>query len=219
LDEQPLLGAIYMFSPSSVKQRMIGPLTGYAKKDLKPGGRLEQLVGMKKEMFDIFKQRMEAEGYHGERERWIRRAALESAIRNPLRYVASVGVFAYKGMWFLRPGGIVFNVVAVVCFFALFFSALFAGNQLLVAAFGLPAGLFFFVSVFTHALTRYNAPITPFVIISILWLLTTLARRVVQKIGWPEAITKKREGRMNPRNAAAPTMPHTSELARPARPS
>jgi hypothetical protein len=120
---------------------------------------------------------MAAEGHQGDPGKWVRHAALDAAIQNPLRYIASVGVFAYKGMWFLRQGGILFNVVALVCFFALFFSALFAGNQPLVAAFGLPAGLFFFISIFTHALTRYNAPITPFVIISILWLLNALAER------------------------------------------
>ena len=178
LAEQPLLGSVYMFSPSSIRQRVIGPLTGYTEADLKPGGRLEQLPGVKEKTLEIVEQRMEAEGYHGERDSWVRRSAVDSAIQNPLRYIASVGVFAYKGMWFLRQGGALFNIVALVCFFAVFFGGLFSGKQLLVAAFGLPAGLFFFISIFTHALTRYNAPITPFVIISVLWLLTTVARKV-----------------------------------------
>jgi len=177
--EQPLLGGFYMFSPSRVRQRVIGPLTGYTEADLKPGGRLEQLAVTKGKKFEIFELRMKAEGYTGERERWLRRSALDSAMQNPLRYVASVAVFAYKGMWFFKQGGVLFNVVALLCFFAVFFGALFTDKQLLVAAFGLPAGLFFFISIFTHALTRYNAPITPFVIISGLWLLTALARKAV----------------------------------------
>jgi hypothetical protein len=158
---------------------VIGPLTGYTEADLKPGGRLEQLAVTKGKKFEIFELRMKAEGYTGERERWLRRSALDSAMQNPLRYVASVAVFAYKGMWFFKQGGVLFNVVALLCFFAVFFGALFTDKQLLVAAFGLPAGLFFFISIFTHALTRYNAPITPFVIISGLWLLTALARKAV----------------------------------------
>jgi ABC-type multidrug transport system fused ATPase/permease subunit len=132
---------------------------------------------VKEKTLDIVEQRMEAEEYHGERDSWVRRSVVDGAIQTPLRYIASVGVFAYKGMWFLRQGGALFNIVALVCFFAVFFGALFVGNQLLVAAFGLPAGLFFFISIFTHALTRYTAPITPFVIISVLWLLTALARK------------------------------------------
>ena len=74
-------------------------------------------------------------------------------------------------------GGWLFNLVALACFFGLFVGALVTRRQELVAAFGLPVGLFAFVSTFTHALTRYNAAMTPFVIISVLWLIAVLARK------------------------------------------
>ena len=111
---------------------------------------------------------MTAEGFQGDKREWLKRSALDAALNNPLRYVESIGVFALKGMWFLQAGGGIFNVVALACFFSLFLGALFTCRQDLVAAFGLPAGLFAFISTFTHALTRYNAAMTPFVIISVL---------------------------------------------------
>ena len=107
--------------------------------------------------------------------------ALTTAIENPLRYVASIPVFAYKGMWFMTRAGALLNLLALLCFFGVFFVALFTRNQVLLAAFGLPAGLFFFISIFTHALTRYNQPMTPFVILSVLWLIAALARAAYRR--------------------------------------
>ena len=72
--------------------------------------------------------------------------------------------------------------MALACFFSLFLGALFTCRQDLVAAFGLPAGLFAFISTFTHALTRYNAAMTPFVIISVLWLIDAFVRRTYRRL-------------------------------------
>ncbi len=64
LTEQPLLGALYVYSPSGIlKRRVIEPLTGYTKADLKPGGRLHELVTTKRRRYEIFKERMEADGF------------------------------------------------------------------------------------------------------------------------------------------------------------
>jgi hypothetical protein len=180
--EQPLLGGLYIFSPSSVRQ-FIGPITGYTPEDRKQGGRLEQFLAIKKEKYDIFKQRMSEDGYRGEAASWQRRAAIDYVIQHPLRYIASVGLFAYKGMWIIPYSGplliaAVFNVMMILCFFGVVLRAILTGNRLLVAAFGLPAGLFLFTSSITHALNRYNAAITPFAIIAVLWLLTKLVRKV-----------------------------------------
>jgi hypothetical protein len=177
LTEQPLLGVVYFFSPSSVRTSVIGPLTGYTNADLLSGGRLEQLVAEKKNKWEIVSRRMQADGYYGPRDAWLKKAAIEAALQNPLRYIASIGAFAYKGMWFMDRAGALCNVAALLCFFGVFFGAIFFRNQVLLAAFGLPAGLFFFVSIFTHAVTRFNAPMTPFVILSVLWLLVALASK------------------------------------------
>ena len=72
---------------------------------------------------------MAAEGYKGEFGKWVKRAALDAAIQNPLRYVASIGVFAYKGMWFMPRAGALINLLVVLCFFGVFFAALFTRNQ------------------------------------------------------------------------------------------
>ena len=179
--EQPLIGAFYFFSPSTIRT-IVGPLTGYTKNDLLPGGRLEQLAALKVDKWEIASGRAQAEGYNGPRDAWLKQAAFEAAMRNPLRYIASTAVFAYKGAWFMKRAGALFNLVAVMCFFGVFFGALLTGNRVLVAAFGLPVGLFFFISIFTHALTRYSSPITPFVILALLWLLATLSRRVYRHL-------------------------------------
>jgi hypothetical protein len=54
---------------------------------------------------------------------------------------------------------------------------LIARNKVLIAAFGLSAGAFLFHSALTHAIPRYNKPLTPVVIIAVLWLCVALARR------------------------------------------
>jgi hypothetical protein len=161
--------------------RMLMTLTGYTKQDLLPGGRLARLSAVKDEKWELLKERMVAEGYKGESGKWVKRAALDAAMQNPLRYIESIGVFAYKGMWFMTRAGPMFNLVAVLAFFGVFFAALVTRNQVLLAAFGLPAGLFFFISTFTHALTRYTMPMTPFVILSVLWLIAALARQAYRR--------------------------------------
>ena len=174
MTEQPLLGTLYLVSPGSMKTLVVGPLTGYTKQDLLPGGRLSRLIAVKEEKWELLKERMAAEGYKGESGKWVKRAALDAAIQNPLSYFASIGVLALKGIWFMTSAGALINLLALLCFFGVFFGALFTRNQLLLAAFGLTAGLFFFISIFTHALTRYSSPMTAFVILSVLWLLAEL---------------------------------------------
>jgi hypothetical protein len=178
LTEHPLLGQFYLYTPSAFRDRVVGPLTGYSKDDLKPGGRLEAAKAAKGNRIAIFNKRIKDAGYQGNTSEWLKDRALTYAIENPVRYLASIPVFAYKGAWFMDDAGAPLNLVALLCFFGVFFTAVFTRNQVLLAAFGLPAGLFFFISIFTHALTRYNAPMTPFVVLSVLWLLVALARRV-----------------------------------------
>lgn len=174
LTEQPLLGNVYWYSPGPIK-KLIGPLAGYTPADLVPGGKLEDLVTAKTRKAETLKQRIKAEGYHGDRDAWMMRAAIKYVKDHPLRYVASIGVFAYKGMGFMKRGGVAFNVLAMLCFLGVFFGAFFTANQTLFAAFGLPGGLYIFTSMFTHALTRFNAPITPFAVISMAWLVYATA--------------------------------------------
>jgi hypothetical protein len=86
----------------------------------------------------------------------------------------------------MRPSGLLkglgpiafyaLSAMSVFCFLGVFFWGLWARNKTLIAAFGLGAGAFFFHAALTHAIPRYNAPLTPLVIISILWLCFTLPR-------------------------------------------
>ena len=177
LMEQPLLGQFYLYSP---KKWLVGALTGYGPEDLKPGGRLEAAAKAKVNMGAIFAERINDEGYQGERSKWVKGKFFNYVVDHPLRYIASIGVFGYEAMWFMPRAGL-FNLVALVCFFGIFFGALFTRDQVLLAAFGLPVGLFFFIAIFTHGLTRYTSPMTPFVILSVLWLLAALMREVYRR--------------------------------------
>jgi hypothetical protein len=166
--EQTLIGQLYLYSPSFLKKHLVGPLTGYNRDDLKPGGRLEAAKTVKETRHATFAARIANEKYQGDKSDWIKAKFLSYDAENPLRYVASMLVFASKA----------FNLVVLLCFFGVFFGALLMRQQVLIAAFGLPAGLFFFISLFSHALTRYNAAMTPFVILACLWFLVALARLV-----------------------------------------
>ena len=182
LMEQPLVGQLYLYSPDAFKKRLVGPLTGYGPEDLKPGGRLEGANTAKTNRHAIFAERIEDEGYQGDRSKWVKGKVISYVVEHPLRYIASIGVFAYKAMWFMTRAGPQFNLIALLCFFGIFIGALFTRDQVLLAAFGLPAGLFFFIAIFTHALTRYTSPMTPFVLVSVLWLFAALARRAYRRI-------------------------------------
>ena len=184
LMEHTLLGQLYLYSPYALKQRVFGPLTGYGEDDLKPGGRLAATSTAKANRNTTFAERIEAEGYQGGRSVWVKSKVFNYVVEHPLRYVASIPVFAYKGMWFMNRAGPLLTLLMLLCFFGVFFGALFTRNQILLAAFGLPAGLFFFISIFTHALTRYNQPMTPFVIFSVLWLIAALARIAYRRFPW-----------------------------------
>jgi hypothetical protein len=198
LTEQPPLGVIYFSSPSPLKKRL-GPLFGYSAADLKVGGILDGITFAKQRRKEIYKSRMEAEGYRGNEQPWLRRAILSSIVEHPLRYFSSVGVFAYRGMWFMRPSPLMpridplsfyaFSALSVMCFLGVFFGGLIASNKTLIAAFGLGGGAFLLHSALTHALTRYNAPLTPLVIISTLWLCVAvwgLLRRPREQVSVPE---------------------------------
>ena len=175
LMKEPLLGQVYLYSPNLFKW-LIGPLVGFSDRDLEPRGRLEAAKTVKLWRKRTFAELREAEGNRAHNQ-WIKSTFVQYVIENPVRYIASIGVFAYKAIWCMPRAGAALNFIFVTYFFGLFFCALFNRNQVLIAAFGLPAGLFFFISFFTHALSRYTMAMTPFIIVSVLWLLAVLVRK------------------------------------------
>ena len=186
LAEEPPLGMIYASSPSPLQQRL-GPLLGYSPADLASGGRLDRIKSVKQRRAEIYKSRMEAEGFSSvDTKRWLRSSLLSSVVNHPLNYLLSIGVFAYRGMWFMQPAGeashlapmtfYALSAISVLCFLGVFFGGLVARDKVLVAAFGLGAGAFLFYSALSHAIPRYNEPLTPLVIIAVLWLCVALGR-------------------------------------------
>ena len=63
---------------------------------------------------------MKAQGKRNEKNKWIKHAVVKYTIENPLRYIASIGIFAYRGMWFMPRAGALLNFVFLVCFFGVF---------------------------------------------------------------------------------------------------
>ena len=116
----------------------------------------------------------------------------------------------------MSRAGALINLLVVLCFFGVFFGALFTRNQVLLAAFGLPAGLFFFISIFTHAMTRYNQAMTPFVILSVLWLIAALAREAYRRVPRVRNFVDRCARRLQPPSEAKsssqrrPTVPTSS---------
>lgn len=189
LSEEDPLGMIYFSSPSPLKQRL-GPMLGYSSADLEDGGRLDGIRFAKQRRGEIYKARMEAEGYKGNIKPWLRRTVLSSILHDPLRYLRSIGVFAYRGIWFMTPSGLLkklepmafylLSALSALCFLGVFFRGLIAGNRLVIAAFGMGAGAFLFHAALTHAIPRYNAPLTPLVVISLIWLCFAFGWNLVQ---------------------------------------
>ncbi len=200
LAEFPPLGLIYATSPAPLRQHL-GPLLGYSPADLEAGGKLSDIGSVNRRRGEIFKTRMRAEGFDGKTEQWLRRSALSSVVNHPLHYLQSIGVFAYRGMWFMEPAGFAakldpmtfyaLSTILVLVFLGVFFGGLIARNRVLIAAFGLSAGACLFHSALTHAIPRYNKPIAPIVIIAVLWLCVALARRLMRRK--PDAVIVERE--------------------------
>ena len=191
LTEEAPLGMVYASSPVPLRQ-LLGPRLGYSEADLAEGGRLAGITFVKQRRADIYKTRMEAEGYRGDTKAWIRKSAVLSLVDHPLRYLLSIGIFAYRGMWFMQPSGqaaqlnpmtfCALSAISVLCLLGLFLGGLAARNEVLIAGFGLPAGAFIFHSALTHAIPRYNGPLTPFAIIAVLWLVVGLAQILVTRL-------------------------------------
>lgn len=188
LTELPPLGLLYAASPPPLMQRL-GPMLGYTPADLEEGGRLNLVLDHLPQWW-IFEARMKAEGYQGTVEQWLRRSILLSIMKDPLGYLESVGLFAYRGMWFMQPSGFAqqldpltfyaLSALLLLCLLGVFFGGLIAGNRLLVATFGLAAGVFLFNSAFSHGLPRYNAPITPLVMIAAFWICVAVGRYLLR---------------------------------------
>lgn len=198
LAELPSLGVLYASSPPPLMDRF-GPVLGYTPADIEPGGKLGIFLTHPEAQWRAFESKKNAEGYEGTTEQWLRRKAILSAVNQPLEYLASVGLFAYRGMWFMQPSGLAgrldpmvfcaLSAFSVLCLLGVFFCGFIAGNRELVAAFGLAVGAFFFYSALSYGLPRYSAPNTPFAIMAVFWAMHYLGtsllswRRPAQRLG------------------------------------
>jgi hypothetical protein len=190
LSELPWRGVLYASTPPPLRDRLETVL-GYTPADLESGGRLGLFRTHPERQRVTFESEKNAEGYQGITEQWLKRKAILSVVNHPLDYLASVGLFAYRGIWFMRPSGLAqrldpmvfyaLNALSLLCLLGVFFGGLIAGNRVLVGAFGLAVGAFIFYSALSYGLPRYSAPITPFAVIAVFWALHYLAKSL---LGW-----------------------------------
>lgn len=190
LSELPWRGVLYASTPPPLRDRLETVL-GYTPADLESGGRLGLFRTHPERQWVTFESEKNAEGYQGTTEQWLKRKAILSVVNHPLDYLASVGLFAYRGIWFMRPSGLAqrldpmvfyaLNALSLLCLLGVFFGGLIAGNRVLVGAFGLAVGAFIFYSALSYGLPRYSAPITPFAVIAVFWALHYLAKSL---LGW-----------------------------------
>ena len=178
LVERSLSGILYLSSPTKVRDNAVGPLTGYTPADTELGGRLHDLATVRERRYEEFERRMAAKGYMGSPRAWQWQFAKNYVFEHPIRYIASIPVFAYKGMWIATKLGAPFNILLICSLLSVFVWALVFGNRSLVAALGLSVGCFAFISMFSHALVRYNAPVVPIAVIAMLWLSVATANRL-----------------------------------------
>jgi hypothetical protein len=188
LAELPSLGVLYASSPPPLRDRL-GPSLGYTPADLEQGGRLGVFQTHPERQWLTFESERKVEGYEGTTEQWLRRKTILSAANQPLEYLASVGLFAYRGIWFMEPAGVAqridpvvfyaLNALSLICLLGVFFGGLIVGNKVLVGAFALAVGSFIFYSALSYGLPRYSAPMTPFAVIAVFWALHYLGKSLV----------------------------------------
>lgn len=191
LAELPSLGLLYASSPPPLMDRL-GPVLGYTPADVQLGGKLGIILSHPEGQWRSFENKKNAEGYDGTTEQWLRHKAVLSAINHPLVYLTSIGLFAYRGMWFMQPCGLAAQVdplgfyglsaLFLLCLLGLFFGGLISGHKVLTATFGLAVLAFILYSALSYGLPRFNAPLTPFVILAVFWTLHSLWRSLKEHV-------------------------------------
>ena len=104
LAELPSLGVLYASSSAAADGRSAG--LGLYACGSRTGRGARHLSDPPQAQWLTFDSKRKAEGYEGTTEQWLRRKAILSAVNQPLEYLTSVGLSAYRGMWFMQPFGL-----------------------------------------------------------------------------------------------------------------
>ena len=122
------------------------------------------------------------------------RAALSSVVNHPLNYFQSIGVFAYRGMWFMQPSGFAarldpvafyaLSAISLLCFLGVFFRRNDRAQQGVDPRTTVrleQRAPFSFHSALTHAITPLQQAdhATRWVLIAVLWLCVAFGRYLV----------------------------------------
>ena len=187
LTEQPLDVWLFEFSPQNVRPA-IAVLYGSSPDEDEMEARYDRF---KQDRWDFYyKNKLEKAGvklHKRHAEVWLALQAVKYYAHHPIRYAASSLLFAYRGIWAVRPPDLpkpvkapvrmmvtIINAAAFLAFAALFVYALVRRNPVLTAFTGLAMGSFLFYSLFTHNIPRYSEPILPIVFLALLWCLNAV---------------------------------------------
>jgi hypothetical protein len=99
--------------------------------------------------------------------------AADLILGNPLGHLKTSLSFAWRGMWVFESKSVnliveLLNVFAWVSFLVLVIRSFFRRRDAIFVALLLPAGMLLFHALLTHNITRYNAPLLPFLVIAML---------------------------------------------------
>lgn len=187
--EQPILGAVYVFSPNAYRP-WVGARTGYRLEDLETGQPLAALSrqsiveSIHRQRGRIYRERMEAAGEPYEEmawweiERWLGREALKAYAADPIGYIKWTAVFAYRGSFagardlgFLRKWGSALpehvTLLLYLNFLVVGVGAIVLLRPTLGLVFLLPVGMYVFHAMFSHNIPRYNEPLIPFLALAV----------------------------------------------------
>lgn len=191
LTEHSLEEWLYDFSPNNVRPA-IAALFGLSVDGLETDSRYDQL---KRKRWDVhYKKKLDKAGIKLSKrhaEAWLALRAVKYYTQHPFRYAASSLLFAYRGIWLVRPPDIskparaavrmavtIINAAAFLAFVSLFAYALLRRNPVLSAFTGIAIGSFLFYSLFTHNITRYSEPLLPFMFLSMVWWANSIIVRL-----------------------------------------
>ena len=99
-------------------------------------------------------------------------------VRTSNSYIASIPVFAYKGMWIATKLGAPFNILLICSLLSVFVWALVFGNNSSSPLSASPSAALPSYRCSAYALVRYNAPVVPIAVIAMLSLSVATANRL-----------------------------------------
>ncbi len=202
LMDAPLAGTFYAFTPEAYRD-LVGAVTSFSPKDLGQDGELAVLDdSLKSNRWDYYKTWLAREGVeYGNRlqaEGSLTRLAVGRLLESPVKYILSIPVYYYRGIWWLNANQLhegkslyvklifyVMVIISHILFFSVGLYSVIMARPKLFAIFGLSLGWLLFYAMFTHNIIRYGVPPIPIFLLAMVWIAYLVARQAAIAVtGW-----------------------------------